>query len=273
MTNPATALSERLRRTLTGVERRLDTIERAQNAAELHLPVERVPDGAGRDTLRIRPVWATPGLPDEAREPTPTIEMADLEPLGPVFGWSFMRQDAEHEVRLDAEILPAALNDRLAEGRVFVHEVVPVKGEIKSLGDRLVPSLDHTIDRYFRATIVPTGTYAREHRRWEQAEAARKPHRLPVLSDRPVDWPLGRELLPWLARKGIECAMVDGRLVATAVRRPLVLPQLAAAIDSHAPLIVGWLTNAPVPCFRTKCNAEAATVLLGGAPACQEHAA
>jgi hypothetical protein len=267
MTIPAT-LIDRAKRTFAGIERRLDNVERGQNAQELRVPTERTPDG----DLRLKRDWSIPGMPTEPPEPAEKLEMADLEPLGRVFGFFFLR-DADREIRIDGEVLPASLNDMQRDKRrVFVHELVKIKGEIKSLGDRLVPTLDHTIDRFYRGMVVPVGTFERERARFERAEAARQPRLVPVLSDRPAAWPLGRDLLLWLKGEGVELAMVDGRLVATRMRRSHVLPQMAAAIRDHAELLVGWLTDAPVTCWRSGCDTEAVTVLLGGAPACGEHA-
>lgn len=265
--NPATALAERLRSNLTEAGRRLDRIEQASNAKELHLPTERVATDDGAGTLRVRPDWAHAG-PTDAPEPTPTIEWADLEPLGPAFGRFFLTWTDGREVRVDSEILPAALNDAMGPNRVFVHQKVFVKATVLEVDGVRIPTLDHEEDRHYRATIVPAGTYEVERGRQERAQVVRGPR--PVLSARPHDWPSGHELLPWLRRMGIELAMVDGRLLVTAQRGAYDL--LRAAIADHAALIVGWLTKRPAGCWRLGCDAEAATTLLGGAPACVEHA-
>lgn len=259
-----TNVADRFKTTAAKITRRLDAIEHVQNAKESHVPIERPPGGG----VRMRSAdWATPVEPHE----TITLEMRDLEPLGPAFGRFYLRHE-EREVRIDREIHPMALHDVLRPTQVIVHEVVMVPGKLEQLADRLIPSIDHQIERHYRATLVAAGTFAAEKARQERAEAASQPRRALILSARPFGWPVGQEVLDWLSKEhGIDLAEDEGHLVASTERRGPILDLFRHAIDDHAALILGWRTDAPVACFRKGCEAEAATVLLGGATACSEH--
>jgi hypothetical protein len=260
-----TNVADRFKTAAAEITRRLDAVEHVQNAKQSHVPIERTPGGGG---VRMRSVdWATPVEPHE----TITLEMRDLEPLGPAFGRFYLRHE-DREVRIDRELHPMALHDVLRPTQVIVHEIVMVPGKLEQLADRLVPSIDHRIERQYRATLVPAGTYEAEKARQERAEVARQPRRTSILSARPFGWPLGRDMLGWLEKQGIDLAIVDGRLTASTMRRPPILDLFRTAINDHSALIVGWLSDAPIACFRKGCEAEAATVLLGGASACEGHA-
>ena len=73
-------------------------------------------------------------------------------------------------------------------------------------------------------------------------------------------------------RHGIDLAVVDGALDVSTTRRTPILDLFRTAIADHAALLVGWLTDAPVTCWRTGCGAEAVTVRLAGEAACSEQA-
>lgn len=255
-------LADHMKRQLADVGRRLDIVESVEAAKDLHLPIERT----GNGEVRIKEFAAMTVTDADTEGKAPVhIEASELEPLGKAFGWTFFAWTEGREVRVGREVLPAALNDL---GRVFVHEVVTIRGQIADVGGKLTPSVDHEEDRWFDAAVMPAGSFAAEKARQERATAKTQPR--PILSVRPHGWPMGRELVAYLAKHGIELRVVDGALLASS--KGSVPDAISRALEDHAALLVGWLTDAPLPCFRTKCKAEAVTLLLGGAAACAEHA-
>jgi cytosine/adenosine deaminase-related metal-dependent hydrolase len=86
----------------------------------------------------------------------------------------------------------------------------------------------------------------------------------------PPTKPRGSKIIEWLARRGIDLAIEHGALI---VRTDLgrIAPSQREAIEAIRPLLVGWLTGRPVACYADP-DAAAVTMLLGGTPACAEHA-
>jgi hypothetical protein len=100
-----------------------------------------------------------------------------------------------------------------------------------------------------------------------------------ALSDRPQpvqaahlgsDQPRGPEVIAWLARRGIDLAVEHGALIVR-TDRGRIAPSQREAIEAIRSLLVGWLTGRPLACYADH-RASAVTMLLGGTPACAEHA-
>jgi hypothetical protein len=85
----------------------------------------------------------------------------------------------------------------------------------------------------------------------------------------------GRDLMPFLESKGIQLELHAGRLLVTAPKGRMT-GDLRAVVDRATPLLVGYLTDAPLRCDLPHPSdgdtPEAWTLLVGGLAACEGHA-
>ena len=113
------------------------------------------------------PVTEIPGVEHVrtvARAPV-IIEADKLQKLGTAAGRSWFARDDGTEVRVDVEIPALALNDSFPRSRIVLHQVerVPdrsmIVGRPGEKGSRKVER-GHDLERWWKSTIVPAGTFA-----------------------------------------------------------------------------------------------------------------
>ena len=127
------------------------------------------------------PVERIPGVQHVRTAPrAPLILKADaLQKLGSAAGRTWFARDDGSEVRVDVEIPALALNDSFPQNRVVLHQVerVPdrsmIVGRPGEKGSRKVVR-GHDIDRYWKCTVMPAGSFAAAHER-DKAQPVRSP--------------------------------------------------------------------------------------------------
>ena len=130
------------------------------------------------------PLAEIPGVQHVRSVPrAPLILEADkLHKLGSAAGRTWFARDDGTEVRVDVEIPALALNDSFPPSRVVLHRVEQVPERTIDEGDPDRPwqkgsrkvVRGHDIDRYWKCTVMPTGSFAAAHER-DKAQPVRSP--------------------------------------------------------------------------------------------------
>jgi hypothetical protein len=110
-----------------------------------------------------------PGLAYVASAPRlPTIlEVADLAKLGTAAGRTWFAWEG-HELRVDVEGGPELTGDNLPANRIILHATERVPDQTVDTGDPATPwrkgqrklVRGHEFDRYWRCTVMPSGSFA-----------------------------------------------------------------------------------------------------------------
>ena len=257
---------QRLADRIAGLERKFAST--ADRATALMRKAETVANSA-----------SIPGLEHTrvAGRPPQIVEVKDLERLGTAGGRTFFAY-RDGELRADVEVTAEATNDSLPAHRLIIHSTERVaKRIVEDPGqDEWSKSVRRTIDahsrdRFWRATILPSGSYAAavQSDRATEARKRLRPELVRLLS--PHGMPLGRDSLDWYTRQGIEFRIEHDALTYRTDRGRLD-PATRAIIRDQAPLIRGWVSGKPLACYG--CTAEAVVLLEPSAtPTCDSHAA
>lgn len=133
------------------------------------------------------------------------LELESLTKLG-VAGHRSWYAWQERELRIDVEVPPVALNDSLGDGKVVVHVVEEVPERMVDEADPERPWAKgqrtmqpaRQVDRYFRASVLPAGSY-REAVERDQAAASRAERRKADAPARQRRLELANARAKWLA--------------------------------------------------------------------------